>query len=104
MRTAVLVLALATPAAAQSFDPIPYVLEPGHFFFEGCYDPCDCLLESYPLVGTFDLLPVSLDPVQPMYDVLDVRFRDFPDIGFANTTVGGGTYELIKSEWTRSLT
>jgi len=40
---------------------VPYALRPGSVFREGCYDPCDCLLEEVDIRGAFGLVSLGMN-------------------------------------------
>jgi hypothetical protein len=84
------------PAWSQSSTnaPVLYELTGTSTFQRGCFAPCECPVTSeLPLVGTFKLLLVSVDPLFKVYSVTDVSWN----VAFADATLhisGAGTYRV----------
>jgi hypothetical protein len=78
---------------------VPYRLRPGSTYQQGCWDPCDCLLEEErPLFGSFLLVPVLNMGTYAVYSLHSVRMHApasnmLPE---AHTLIGSGSYTLIQ--------
>jgi hypothetical protein len=84
------------PAGAQSTEParVPYYLTTKSTFQEGCFDPCDCLLEQpRKVLGVFFLHPATSDPLFTYYDVTDIQWIVLP-LGDPMRITGSGTYRV----------
>jgi hypothetical protein len=91
--TALRVAALPVPRD----EVVSYTLGGGSQYQEGCWPPCDCMLNSpQPVTGTFGLVPLQTGPLFMEYAVVDVNWLIDgrpPTQGDPRVT-GGGTYRV----------
>src|SRR5262245_41859450 len=77
---------------ATSPQPILYRLSPKSGFEEGCFPPCECLVQwNDGLMGTFVMTPAAPDPLFQVFDVTEVNWL-VPRLGYRVT--GSGTYRI----------
>jgi hypothetical protein len=71
-----------------------YCLRKGSTYQIGCFDPCECpIYEEVPVVGRFELAPVSFDGLYQVYDVFNVAWKT-QKTGQPVEVTGWGTYRV----------
>jgi len=87
---------IAAPVPPQEI--IPYSLDADSTFQQGCFDPCDCILEEpRPMKGGFSLIPLFLAGNWAEYAVVELGFAVPAADGVpALTLTGAGQYTLIQ--------
>ena len=75
----------------------PYTLVVGSTFQRGCFEPCDCLLDSErPMVGTFKLVPLVESLPLTEFAAVDVNWHVlFNSAGESIPITGFGVYQLL---------
>lgn len=86
----------ATPAPVD--DVVRYSLTSDSMFQQGCFDPCDCLLEEpRPMVGAFDLVPLVDLGTLAEFAVVRAHFLVPPGAGVRLVRFSGfGRYTLVQ--------
>jgi hypothetical protein len=89
--TVVGIVAKVVPAA----DIVPYNLKDSNYE-EGCFPPCDCLLQTWPLAGTFRLvaLPNATTPIHREWALVDINWNTITTTPPGRNFTGFGNYAI----------
>ena len=76
-----------------------YSLDHGSTFQQGCFDPCDCLLEERrPMIGNFGLVPLSDNGLFQDFAVIDVAWLALHPFMDAGTPINGHGFYRVGGE------